>query len=207
MVEWQGRRVDVLSITGASPDALLVRPGTGQDRVYAVMEAKSRVPFMKLQGNEKGTSCLHNAALELSVIHVVTRAFRTGPSAWSYNPTSRPHDEMDIAHIVQVQLQMHATGARVGYLCSWSVANGSKIFKMKYSEEFMRGASEVLQQVVQRYLQPGNDTLPKCDITQEDDSMQVPWYRMMHALGDCAASAEVVGFCGKFSPTMWIGHF
>ncbi|NJR41972.1 MAG: hypothetical protein HC767_04265 [Akkermansiaceae bacterium] len=110
-----------------------------------MMEAKSRVPFMKLQGNEKGTSCLHNAALELSVIHVVTRAFRTGPSAWSYNPTSRPHDEMDIAHIVQVQLQMHATGARVGYLCSWSVANGSKIFKMKYSEEFMRGASEVLQ--------------------------------------------------------------
>jgi hypothetical protein len=55
MVEWQGQQVDVLSITGASPDALLVRAEEGSERVYAVIEAKSRVPFMKLSGTQNGT--------------------------------------------------------------------------------------------------------------------------------------------------------
>ena len=58
MVNWQGSLVDVLSITGASPDALLVRPGENEDHVYAVIEAKSRVPFMKLSGSTRGTSLL-----------------------------------------------------------------------------------------------------------------------------------------------------
>jgi hypothetical protein len=60
---------------------------------------------------------------------------------------------------------MHATGAKIGYLCSWSVANGYKIFKVEYSEDFMRGASEVLQQVVNTYLKPGTISLPKCNIS------------------------------------------
>lgn len=48
MVMWKGKYVDVLSITGASPDALLVRPDETGGTVYAVIEAKSRVPFMKI---------------------------------------------------------------------------------------------------------------------------------------------------------------
>jgi hypothetical protein len=106
---------------------------------------------------------------------------------------------MDLAHIVQVQLQMHATGANVGYLCSWSVANGAKIFKMKYSLQFMRHASQVLQQVVTKYLQPGTESLPKCNITQEDESLQTPWLKMMHALADCAAAVELMGSHGMWS--------
>lgn len=119
-----------------------------------------------------------------------------GPSYWSYNPASRPHDAMDIAHIVQVQLQMHATGAKVGYLCSWSLSHGSTVFRLEYSEAFMRGVSKVLQQVIHKYLQPGCTALPKCDMTEEDSSLQNPWYRMMGALADCVSSVKNLGSVG-----------
>lgn len=122
-------------------------------------------------------------------------------SAWSYNPASRPHESVDVAHIVQAQMQMHATGASIGYLCSWSVANGSKVFKMTYSSEFMRAASEVLQHVVMKYLTSKQSPLPCCDIRNEDVQMQSVWHRMMNVLADCVASVECLGSYGKLQPT------
>ena len=74
------------------------------------------------------------------------------------------------------------------------------LFKMNYSEEFMKGASEVLQQVVNRYLKSGISAFPWCDITKEDIEVQAPWYRMMNSLADCAASVECLGPYGTFQP-------
>lgn len=54
LVDWKGRRVDVLSIIGASPDALLTRGQGESKKVYAVIEAKSRVPFLKIPSKSTG---------------------------------------------------------------------------------------------------------------------------------------------------------
>lgn len=50
MVNWHGSDVDVLSLAGASPDALLVRDAEdGQsEKPIAVVEVKCRVPFLRL---------------------------------------------------------------------------------------------------------------------------------------------------------------
>jgi hypothetical protein len=52
MVEWKGEVIDVMGVVGATPDAVIARPtfiGETEDTL-AVVEAKSRVPFVKISG-------------------------------------------------------------------------------------------------------------------------------------------------------------
>lgn len=127
--------------------------------------------FIDNKASHPKNSVYYNCRISLQQLCSVWSA---DAGLWSYNPSSRPHEHMDMAHLVQVQLQMHATGAQRGYLCSWSVANGSNVFKTHYNPSFVRAASKVLQQVVSKYLQAGSQgtDLPKCDITQEDKALR-----------------------------------
>jgi hypothetical protein len=110
---------------------------------------------------------------------------------WMYDPERKPHSEIDSAHVVQLQFQMHATGTQVGYLSSCSLGKGTRLFKVQYSEDFMREASAVLKQVM-TYLMPGA-CLPHCDITKEHEDLQRPWYRMMDRLQDCISGVQNLG--------------
>jgi hypothetical protein len=61
-------------------------------------------------------------------------------------------NKLDPAYMVQVQLQMHVTGARTAFLGQWTLRNGTAVFQLDYSEETMRRASKVLKLVFDEYV-------------------------------------------------------
>jgi hypothetical protein len=101
---------------------------------------------------------------------------------WTYDPNISPATKIDVAHVIQIQFQLQATGAEIGFLCSWSVRNGVRFFSVKYSERFMQCASQVLKEVTSKYLQQGKRSLPSCVITSESEALQESWHSMMEAL-------------------------
>jgi hypothetical protein len=98
-----------------------------------------------------------------------------------------------------MQFQMQATVAQVGYLSFFSLVQGCRLFKVTYSEDFMREASAVLQHVVTEYLKPGVKRLPYCNITKKHIDLQQPWFRMMNRLQDCISSVKDLGTICDFS--------
>ena len=79
---------------------------------------------------------------------------------------------------------MHATTAPVGYLCSYTVANGVQLFKVTYSGRFMLQASAFLQMVFERNYLTARGELPPCDIRKDSQLMQKQHREMLNALAD-----------------------
>lgn len=154
---WNNRLVDVLSLAGASPDGLVVRAKEEEEFPVAVVEIKTRVPFR--------------------------RAKYAAVDGWEYSPTIEPHKAPDVSHLFQIQFQMHATTAPVGYLCSHSIANGTQVFRVGYSPSFMRSVSSFLKILVPQYLTP-DAPLPKCNIAYEGTDMARLHRQMLDELAD-----------------------
>jgi hypothetical protein len=66
---------------------------------------------------------------------------------WVYDPTigCKRAGELDAAHVVQTQMEMHVTGATHAYLGQWTLLKGTAVYKVHYSVEFMKAVSELLQ--------------------------------------------------------------
>ena len=62
-------------------------------------------------------------------------------------------DNLDPAYVMQLQFQMHATGAAYGYICSWS-RRELTIIHVPYSFELVEATAHVLVHVVKHYLDP-----------------------------------------------------
>ena len=109
--------------------------------------------------------------------------------AWSYKPDLKPHQLIDLARCVQIQFQLHATGAPVGYLCSFSLSQGMTVFKVKYSSAFMEAASKYLQLIVPKYL-ARNQPLPFTEasgdfgLINESSEVQDQHEKVLDALAD-----------------------
>ena len=67
-------------------------------------------------------------------------------------------DKVDPAYLAQMQLQLHATGADIGYLVSWARKQLS-VIKVPYSFDFVQAAARVLVHVVTDFVTP--ETLPR----------------------------------------------
>lgn len=68
---------------------------------------------------------------------------------------------MDPAYLAQMQLQMHATGAPIGYLVSYA-RNELKVHEVPYRLSFVAAAAAVLVHVVQDFIAVEElPTLPK----------------------------------------------
>ena len=62
-------------------------------------------------------------------------------------------DTLDSGYVLQVQFQLHATGAEFGYLVSWA-RSGLSVTKIPYSLELITACAHVLQHVIEDYLSP-----------------------------------------------------
>jgi hypothetical protein len=77
---------------------------------------------------------------------------------------------------VQVQLQMHATGADVAYCVSYSVHRGIRVFMVPYCARFICAAARVLVHVYKRYISKGRSSpLPAHPDTQGDADFTAHW--------------------------------
>jgi hypothetical protein len=101
---------------------------------------------------------------------------------WTYDPNLGPATQIDVAYVIQIQFQLQATGAEIGFLCSWSVRNGVRFFAVTYSDRFMQRASLVLKEVINKYFQQSETSLPSLNITSESEDLQKHWQSMMEAL-------------------------
>jgi hypothetical protein len=110
---------------------------------------------------------------------------------WVFDPDMRccTANKLDPAYMVQVQLQMHVTGAKKAFLGQWTLRNGTAVFQLDYSREFMRRASKVLKLVFDKYVAPSYDCdsqygLPERDIMKQPYHLRTAWENMMHSLAD-----------------------
>lgn len=94
----------------------------------------------------------------------------------------KPATEIDVAYVIQILFQLHATGADIGFMCSWSVRHGVRFYSVKYSETFMHRASLVLREVIHTYFQQAEKSLPSCNMVSESETLQRHWRSMMEAL-------------------------
>ena len=74
---------------------------------------------------------------------------------WVYLPNVLPYHigNLDPAHLMQIQVQLHATGAEYGLLVSWSRARLA-VFKVPYCHEFMVALARQMAVVVRKYIEP-----------------------------------------------------
>lgn len=79
-------------------------------------------------------------------------------------PSVPPFDlsTLDAAYVLQVQFQLHATGADYGYLASWA-RTGLSVTKIFYSLDLIIACARVLQHVIADYLSP--EDVPKMPLT------------------------------------------
>jgi hypothetical protein len=111
---------------------------------------------------------------------------------WYYNPSSAPTVRVDPAHVLQVQLQMQATGARVGWIVSFA-RQGIRIFEAKFDEKLVRSVARVLKSVLQGYIDPEACPAFPRSITNFDAGLQKRWVKMQQRLST-AVSAVGAGF-------------
>lgn len=104
---------------------------------------------------------------------------------WMYRPTSKPHLRLEPAFMVQMQLQMHATGAKVAYLVSWA-RMGLGLFKVEYNGNFVIAAAKVLQLVMNRFVLKDEDvTADTLNLSRNDPALRDSWKSMHRQL--CAS--------------------
>jgi hypothetical protein len=95
-----------------------------------------------------------------------------------FMPNSKPATEIDAAYVVQLQLQMHATGAKVGYLISWA-RMGISVFRVKYCSDFVIAAAKVLQTVISCYVFGSQDVQGDVvQLTHEMPDLRKHWICM-----------------------------
>ena len=138
-----------MSLIGATPDAIVTMPG---GKIVATIEAKCRCPFF-LSGVAS-----FDLLTETVPLHYLA-GFRLQCCAagdkWTYIPILRAMamDNMDAAYLLQVQLQLHATGADVGYLFSWSRTDVT-VHSVRYRHTLITAAAHVLKHVIKQFVNP-----------------------------------------------------
>ena len=95
---------------------------------------------------------------------------------------------MDPAYVMQLQFQIHATGADHGFLVSWS-RQGLSIFRVPYSYALVAAAAKVLETVIAQYLDPPDlPSLPNqfTALSVEAQSATVELYNQLGpVMGSC----------------------
>jgi hypothetical protein len=131
---------------------------------------------------------------------------------WVFSPDAScsEKNKIDPAHWVQMQLQMHSTGSDVAFLGQWTLNNGTALYRMAYSSDFMRAASKVLKFVFDLYLCKGNTLsdnvhLPHFAMTQEDTEFRSAWESMMGSLQDIISSVELIAHPGVTTNSVDVG--
>ena len=123
-------------------------------------------------------------------------------SQWTYVPSVGPFREghLDPAYVMQLQFQVHATGADRGFLVSWS-RQGLSIFEVPYSHALVAAAAKVLQTVISLYLDPSDiPTLPTSFAALPDEA-QTAVVALYKELG------PVMGSCKRLElPGRWNGQ-
>jgi hypothetical protein len=108
-------------------------------------------------------------------------------NTWAYNPRVGAEAQLvpDPAHVVQMQIQMHAVGVPIGFLGVWTPMHGVTLFQVPYCSTFMAFASKVMQLVADAYLLPQSRmrSLPSGNIMSENSETQQAWSSMMQSLG------------------------
>jgi hypothetical protein len=164
-VRYKGEQVNVMSLVGASPDAVIC---DSAGDVKTVIEIKCCCPF-NLNGAppltrrhasqdtrtqtrcvEPATTCQH-ACQCLFILLALTWVPVSSGEKWMYLPGSKPLSHIDPAYVVQMQFQIRATGAATAYLISW--ATGISVFTTAYSAVFIAAAADVLKHVVELYVE------------------------------------------------------
>lgn len=119
---------------------------------------------------------------------------------------------MDPAHILQVQMQMHATGAEKAYIAYWS-RTGLSLFCVAYSADFMLAAVHVLQIVLQQFvygdLDMAGDVLQLCSMHELHD-LRDKWVAMYNHLAAALHATKPLEIPGmlrhacRHGETSWI---
>ena len=161
-----------MALCGASPDGILTRPdGT----VEACLEVKARSFFKVAVAGDGGVCtlsgvcacwlrhCSCSSCIDTLSWHIeftdYNRLFELTPLRAGFEYTFVPSvppfslDTLDVAYVLQVQFQLHATGAEFGYLVSWA-RSGLSVIKIPYSYELISACALVLQDVIINYLSP-----------------------------------------------------
>ena len=110
---------------------------------------------------------------------------------YMYLPNSSPiqPSKVDPAYLVQVQFQMHATGASMAFIASWA-RTGVSVHRIQYSFAFVEKAAAVAAAVITHYVLPDErPALPK-SLASMDDQLKQSWIEMYDALRDVAKQAE-----------------
>ena len=103
-------------------------------------------------------------------------------------------NNIDAAYIMQVQFQLHATGADYGYLVSWA-RRGLSIFKVPYSLDLVRATAVVLRYVIGEYLSPEDIPQLPARISELPQDVQDAVAKLHTQLG------TVMGQCERLSLT------
>jgi hypothetical protein len=95
---------------------------------------------------------------------------------------------VDPRHVVQMQLQMHATGAPVAFLCSWA-RSGMHMWLVPYRPAFVLAAAAVLKCVLERYVYAAAPP-PTGDVFSCDKALKDPWLKMWEQLREVMGAIQ-----------------
>jgi hypothetical protein len=101
-----------------------------------------------------------------------------------YRPASQSPKVPEPAHLAQVLLQLHATGAPKGLLGYWSRCSLT-VFEVQPSPSFVAAAAAFLAEVVNVFVHvPQEDAhrLPTCRVQDMSKEQQALWRQMMRGL-------------------------
>ena len=116
-----------------------------------------------------------------------------GEQVWQYLPNSSPmaKDKIDPAYLVQMQFQMHATGAETAYLVSWA-RTGVAAYSVPYSYDFVIKAAGVLELVYNSYVAPDDRPPLPTALNTMGDSFIDAWVPMYDALRTVVSTVQTV---------------
>lgn len=121
-------------------------------------------------------------------------------ATWRFDPCCRcsQPDAVDPGYWVQVQLQLHATGAATAFLGQWTLRSRTALYQIEYNKAFMEQASLVLSKVISKYMKP-DTTFPPVNMDHEPDKdLKSAWDSMMDALANMIAGVRCLCHPSEF---------
>lgn len=110
-------------------------------------------------------------------------------------------DNMDAAYLLQVQLQLHATGADVGYLFSWSRTNIT-VHSVRYRHSLITAVAQVVKHIIEQFINPQTVPAFPSDASKFQGELRTAWLLLHKEMAALMATCELE----QLREGMWVQH-